>query len=75
MAEPRLFYQDDCNLSLLEGKTIAIIGYGSQGHAHAIQDAMSSSVFMRAASHGREQKSRDSRYMLLQRLQSRLISS
>ena len=24
MAEPRLFYQDDCNLSLLEGKTIAI---------------------------------------------------
>ena len=30
MAEPRLFYQDDCNLSLLEGKTIAIIGYGSQ---------------------------------------------
>ncbi len=36
MAEPRLFYQDDCNLSLLEGKTIAIIGYGSQGHAHAL---------------------------------------
>ena len=32
----RLFYQDDCNLSLLEGKTIAIIGYGSQGHAHAL---------------------------------------
>ena len=79
MAEPRLFYQDDCNLSLLEGKTIAIIGYGRQGHAHAlnlkIQDVTSSSVFMRAASHGRKQKSRDSRYMLLQRLQSRLISS
>ena len=37
MAEPRLFYQDDCNLSLLEGKTIAIIGYGSQGHAHALK--------------------------------------
>ncbi|MBO5228194.1 MAG: ketol-acid reductoisomerase, partial [Lachnospiraceae bacterium] len=36
MAEARIFYQDDCNLSLLDGKTIAIIGYGSQGHAHAL---------------------------------------
>ena len=26
----KIFYQEDCNLSLLEGKTIAIIGYGSQ---------------------------------------------
>ena len=32
----RIYYQEDCNLSLLEGKTIAIIGYGSQGHAHAL---------------------------------------
>jgi ketol-acid reductoisomerase len=32
----QIFYQEDCNLSLLEGKTIAIIGYGSQGHAHAL---------------------------------------
>jgi ketol-acid reductoisomerase len=32
----RIFYQEDCNLSFLEGKTIAIIGYGSQGHAHAL---------------------------------------
>ncbi|MFP3154544.1 ketol-acid reductoisomerase [Lachnospiraceae bacterium ZAX-1] len=31
-----IFYQEDCNLSLLEGKTIAVIGYGSQGHAHAL---------------------------------------
>ena len=36
MADARIFYQDDCNLSLLDGKTIAIIGYGSQGHAHAL---------------------------------------
>ena len=36
MAEARIFYQQDCNVSLLEGKTIAIIGYGSQGHAHAL---------------------------------------
>ena len=35
MAEARMFYQEDCNLSLLDGKTIAVIGYGSQGHAHA----------------------------------------
>lgn len=32
----KIFYQQDCNLSLLEGKTIAVIGYGSQGHAHAL---------------------------------------
>ncbi len=32
----KIFYQEDCNLSALEGKTIAIIGYGSQGHAHAL---------------------------------------
>ena len=32
----RIFYQEDCNLSLLDGKTIAVIGYGSQGHAHAL---------------------------------------
>ena len=30
-----MFYESDCNLALLEGKTVAIIGYGSQGHAHA----------------------------------------
>ena len=36
MAEARMFYQEDCNLSLLDGKTVAIIGYGSQGHAHAL---------------------------------------
>ena len=33
---PKIYYQEDCNLSLLEGKTIAVIGYGSQGHAHAL---------------------------------------
>ncbi len=32
----KIYYQEDCDLSLLEGKTIAIIGYGSQGHAHAL---------------------------------------
>ena len=32
----KIYYQEDCNLSLLDGKTVAIIGYGSQGHAHAL---------------------------------------
>ena len=34
--ESKIYYQEDCNLSALEGQTIAIIGYGSQGHAHAL---------------------------------------
>ena len=29
------YYDADCNLGVLDGKTVAIIGYGSQGHAHA----------------------------------------
>ena len=32
----QLFYDTDADLSLLNNKTIAIIGYGSQGHAHAL---------------------------------------
>ena len=32
----RIFYQQDCNLKKLDGKTVAVIGYGSQGHAHAL---------------------------------------
>ena len=31
----QMYYDKDCNLQLLSGKTVAIIGYGSQGHAHA----------------------------------------
>jgi ketol-acid reductoisomerase len=31
-----MFYDDDADLTLLDGKTVAIIGYGSQGHAHAL---------------------------------------
>ena len=30
------YYDQDCNLSMLDGKTVAIIGFGSQGHAHAM---------------------------------------
>jgi ketol-acid reductoisomerase len=31
----KIYYDKDCNLELLKGKTIGIIGFGSQGHAHA----------------------------------------
>jgi len=31
----KIYYDNDCDLALLKGKTIGIIGYGSQGHAHA----------------------------------------
>jgi len=31
-----MIYDDDADLSLLDGKTVAILGYGSQGHAHAL---------------------------------------
>ena len=36
MSNAKIYYEEDCNLNLLEGKTIAVIGYGSQGHAHAL---------------------------------------
>ena len=36
MSDLKIYYEKDCNLSLLDGKTIAIVGYGSQGHAHAL---------------------------------------
>jgi len=31
-----LFYDDDADLTLIQGKNVAVIGYGSQGHAHAL---------------------------------------
>ncbi|MFT4294290.1 MAG: ketol-acid reductoisomerase [Micropruina sp.] len=34
MAE--MFYDDDADLSIIQGRTVAVIGYGSQGHAHAL---------------------------------------
>lgn len=33
---PKIYYENDCNIGMLDGKTVAIIGYGSQGHAHAL---------------------------------------
>ncbi len=34
--EARIFHESDCNLQLLQGKTVSVIGFGSQGHAHAM---------------------------------------
>src|SRR5690606_10621742 len=32
----KVFYDKDCDIKLIKGKKVAIIGYGSQGHAHAL---------------------------------------
>ncbi|MEW8212605.1 MAG: ketol-acid reductoisomerase, partial [Candidatus Thiodiazotropha taylori] len=36
-----VYYDKDCDLNIIKGKTVSIIGYGSQGHAHAnnLQDS------------------------------------
>ncbi|MBO6215790.1 MAG: ketol-acid reductoisomerase, partial [Lachnospiraceae bacterium] len=34
--EAKIYYQEDCDLSQIKGQKIAIIGYGSQGHARAL---------------------------------------
>lgn len=31
----RVYYDNDCDVNLIKGKKVAIVGYGSQGHAHA----------------------------------------
>ncbi len=31
-----MYYDDDADLSVIQGRTVAVIGYGSQGHAHAL---------------------------------------
>ena len=32
----KMYYESDCNLNVLKNKTVTVIGYGSQGHAHAL---------------------------------------
>src|SRR3954470_8450070 len=32
----KIYYENDADLSLIRGKKVAIVGYGSQGHAHAL---------------------------------------
>ena len=56
MAE--IFYDDDADLSLIQSKKVAIVGYGSQGHAHA-QNLRDSGV--EVASRSRTARSRPRR--------------
>ena len=76
----KIYYQEDCNLSMLEGKTIAIIGYGSQGHAHALNAKESGcnviiGLYEGSKSWDKGSRHRDLKYIPLQRQQRRLISS
>ena len=75
----KIFYQEDCNLSLLDGKKIAIIGYGSQGHAHALNLKDSGCDVIIGLYEGskswKEPRSRALRYIQQQRLPNRQISS
>ena len=57
----KMYYEKDCNLNVLKGKKIAIIGYGSQGHAHALnlkESGMDVSVGLRPGSK-REKEAKD----------------
>ena len=31
----KIYYDKDCDLSIIQGKKVTVVGYGSQGHAHA----------------------------------------
>jgi len=58
----KMYYQADCDLNLLSGKTVAVIGYGSQGHAHAqnLRDSgVRTIVGLRPDSSSREKAEKD----------------
>ena len=78
----KVFYQEDCDLSLLYGKTIAVIGYGSQGHAHALnaKESLGDKArviigLYKGSKSWQRLRHRASKYSPQQRLQSRLTSS
>ena len=51
----KIYYDKDADLSLLKNKTIAILGYGSQGHAHAqnLRDSGCKVIVAELPGHGR----------------------
>lgn len=58
----QMFYEDDANLALLEDKTVTVIGYGSQGHAHALnlkESGINVVVGLREGSSRRSQAEKD----------------
>ena len=50
------FYEKDGNLAQLQGKTVAIIGYGSQGHAHALESARQRRERHRRLARGKQER-------------------
>lgn len=58
----KLYYDNDADLSLLKGKTVAVLGYGSQGHAHALnlhESGVSVIVGLRSDSRSRDVAEKD----------------
>jgi len=58
-----VFYDDDADLSVIQGRAVAVIGYGSQGHAHSLSlrdsASTSGSACRRARRAGPRPRSRD----------------
>ncbi len=54
----KMYYEKDCDLNKLTGKTIAVIGYGSQGHAHALNLRDSGVDVIVRSAHGRQKLAR-----------------
>ena len=71
----KIFYESDCDLSLLDGKTVAIIGYGSQGHAHALNLKESGVHVIVGLYEGKELKNKDLKFILQPKLLKKLILS
>ncbi len=58
---PRRFYEQDGSLAPLQNKTVAIIGYGSQGHAHALNLRDSGIDVDRRAAPGQQERGQGAR--------------
>ena len=75
----KIYYEQDCNISMLNGKTVAVIGYGSQGHAHALNMKESGvNVIIGLYEGSKSWAKAESRVLLFiqqQKLQRRQISS
>nr|WP_305138079.1 hypothetical protein [Allobaculum sp. Allo2] len=73
------FYEQDCDVNRLKGKKIAIIGYGSQGHAHALnlRDSGADVVIglYEGSRSAKKPRNRASKFCRLLKLQKRPTSS
>ena len=55
----KIYYQKDVNKAALNGKTVAVLGYGSQGHAHALNLKESGYDCIRAVARGKKRRQTD----------------